>query len=82
MEAVAAVEAGALEARLPRGLAEAVARHSGWPAFKTYAFWSIDVDLHGQNGTPLGSPGPATYDNLRARGHEEIALRVGLLGLG
>lgn len=27
---------------------------SAWPAFKTYASWSIDVDLYGQDGTLLG----------------------------
>lgn len=28
---------------------------SAWPAFQTYASWSIDVDLHAQDGTLLGS---------------------------
>lgn len=30
------------------------ATDSAWPAFQTYASWSIDVDLHAQDGTLLG----------------------------
>ncbi len=44
-----------------------------WPAFKTYAPWSIDVDLHGQDGLLLGGFHDCGYSVTALLTDEEAA---------